>query len=302
MSVGDILEILPFEDPIIVIELDGAAIWDALEASLETWPAQEGSDHFMHLNTYRSTVLRRFPVISGFRVSWDSRRSPGERVIGIWLLNEVEDSESGHTSVSGHSTPRLVDGAPIQRTTDKTYKMVTRQYMAEGHDGFVALKRGKHIIDDEAGSTFSTFVRKYLMGKIRLSAGSVGLMKIPGSHYVNAMARRAPADVVNLHPTAKSAIVREKARQEREQHRSQHGTITAQWKHAAHLALRWSRSRTHYQEHLNVCTLENMSSVDPFDGEKMRGGQHLAGHRVLDENDLLTISPEVDGRLKDEGR
>ncbi|KAJ7093165.1 Metallo-dependent phosphatase-like protein [Mycena epipterygia] len=270
MTVGDILEILPFEDPIIVIELDGAAIWDALEASLETWPAQEG----------------RFPVISGFRVSWDSRRSPGERVLGIWLLNEVEDSESGHNSVSGHSTPRLVDGAPIQRTNDKTYKMVTRQYMAEGHDGFVALKRGKHIIDDEAGSTFSTFVRKYLMG----------------SHYVNTMARLAPSDVANLHPTAKSAIDREKARQEREQHRSQHGSIAAQWKHAAHLALRWSRSRTHYQEHLNVCTLESMSSVDPFDGEKMRGGQQLAKHRVLDENDLLTISPEVDGRLKDGGR
>lgn len=42
VTLGDILEILPFEDPIVVLELDGAAIWDALEASLETWPAQEG--------------------------------------------------------------------------------------------------------------------------------------------------------------------------------------------------------------------------------------------------------------------
>ena len=36
------LEILPFEDPLVVIELDGGAIWDALESSLSTWPAQEG--------------------------------------------------------------------------------------------------------------------------------------------------------------------------------------------------------------------------------------------------------------------
>ena len=36
------MEILPFEDPIIVLELDGEALWAALEASLETWPAQEG--------------------------------------------------------------------------------------------------------------------------------------------------------------------------------------------------------------------------------------------------------------------
>lgn len=36
------MEILPFEDPIVVIELDGASLWQALESSLSTWPAQEG--------------------------------------------------------------------------------------------------------------------------------------------------------------------------------------------------------------------------------------------------------------------
>ena len=42
ITLGDILEILPFEDPIIVLEVDGEAIWAAMESSLETWPAQEG--------------------------------------------------------------------------------------------------------------------------------------------------------------------------------------------------------------------------------------------------------------------
>lgn len=42
ITLGDILEILPFEDPVVVLELDGETIWDALEASLSTWPAQEG--------------------------------------------------------------------------------------------------------------------------------------------------------------------------------------------------------------------------------------------------------------------
>ena len=36
------MEILPFEDPIVVIEIDGEALWSALEGALETWPAQEG--------------------------------------------------------------------------------------------------------------------------------------------------------------------------------------------------------------------------------------------------------------------
>jgi 5'-nucleotidase len=39
---GDILEILPFDDPVIVIEVDGETLWDALESSLELWPALEG--------------------------------------------------------------------------------------------------------------------------------------------------------------------------------------------------------------------------------------------------------------------
>jgi 2',3'-cyclic-nucleotide 2'-phosphodiesterase (5'-nucleotidase family) len=42
ITIGDILEILPFEDPAIVIEVDGAILWDAIESSLKTWPAQEG--------------------------------------------------------------------------------------------------------------------------------------------------------------------------------------------------------------------------------------------------------------------
>jgi 2',3'-cyclic-nucleotide 2'-phosphodiesterase (5'-nucleotidase family) len=42
ITLGDILEIVPFEDPVVVLELDGERLWGALEASLEKWPAQEG--------------------------------------------------------------------------------------------------------------------------------------------------------------------------------------------------------------------------------------------------------------------
>ena len=42
ITLGDILEILPFEDPIVVLEVDGETLWAALEAGLSTWPAQEG--------------------------------------------------------------------------------------------------------------------------------------------------------------------------------------------------------------------------------------------------------------------
>ena len=42
ITLGDIMGILPFEDSLVVLELDGETIWAALEAGLGTWPAQEG--------------------------------------------------------------------------------------------------------------------------------------------------------------------------------------------------------------------------------------------------------------------
>lgn len=42
ISLGDILEILPFEDPIVALEVTGATLWKALESALKPWPAQEG--------------------------------------------------------------------------------------------------------------------------------------------------------------------------------------------------------------------------------------------------------------------
>ncbi|KAL0567578.1 hypothetical protein V5O48_014416 [Marasmius crinis-equi] len=270
ITLGDILEILPFDDPVVVIEVDGATIWDALESSLETWPAQEG----------------RFPVISGMRVSWDSRRERGQRVLGVWLTKEAEESIHGD---SGHSTPRIVDGEPIPRSdTSRKYKIVTREYMAEGHDGFEALKRGTYLVDDENGQPMSTLVRKYLLG----------------SQFVKKMSKLVDEpDTKHLLESTKAAIQREKARNEREsRHRS--SAAAQMWKHAANLALRWSRSRAHYQEQFKVSTSEHMSDVDAFDGRSVRTGDVSNKEKDPSENDedLLVVAPEVDGRLKDLGR
>jgi len=38
----DVLEILPYEDPIIILELDGASLWDTLESALSKYPSPEG--------------------------------------------------------------------------------------------------------------------------------------------------------------------------------------------------------------------------------------------------------------------
>ncbi|TBU28887.1 Metallo-dependent phosphatase [Dichomitus squalens] len=352
ITLGNILEILPFEDPIVVLELDGETIWAALEASLETWPAQEG----------------RFPVISGFRVSWDSRRPPGQRVLGVWLLQE---QPSGSTSNSGATTPTspahsgyvsserrgsasssmtsllqntatqstvtLVDGEPIQRTKGgKMYKIVTREYMAQGHDGFIPLKGKNYLVDDESGQLMSAIVRKYLLG----------------CRFVNRLSRMASMHSLQLlDPETPAVISRERARQSHASRRSRSkskdrlsgtrakspvGTLKDAssprslspgraigdlWRRAAGIALRWSRG--HYRDHMRISGREHMSEVDCFDGETMRKGK-FEKDRTKEESqdtekkqgkggeenaeltgsgeDLATIHPIVDGRLKDEGR
>lgn len=39
---GDILEILPFDDCLVILELDGETIWQAFEVGFSAWPATEG--------------------------------------------------------------------------------------------------------------------------------------------------------------------------------------------------------------------------------------------------------------------
>jgi 5'-nucleotidase len=110
-------------------------------------------------------IFRRFPVITGFRVSWDSRRAPGQRVLGVWLLEDQADDGSVVSNDSGFSSPALKDGEAISRDDIKPkYKILTREYMAQGHDGFTPLSGNKYLIDDESGQITSTVVRKYLLG------------------------------------------------------------------------------------------------------------------------------------------
>ncbi|KAF5372933.1 hypothetical protein D9758_001729 [Tetrapyrgos nigripes] len=264
ITLGDILEILPFDDPLVVLELDGESIWDAIEAGLSTWPAQEG----------------RFPVVSGLRVSWDSRREPGSRILGVWLVNE-----RGSDTPSGDQSPEAV---PVERVkTGRTYKIVTRSYMAEGHDGFTALLGHKFLVDDEQGQTMSAIVRKYLLG----------------SHFVNKLASSKNQDqpTQGIRSSTHNAVSREKA------HRSRRSgeTVAQHWKRAASEALIWAkRSKGHYRGNLSVAATEHMSPVDCFDGKGLRRGSASNKEQVGQEpdKDLLVISPVVDGRFKDEGR
>lgn len=100
---------------------------------------------------------RRFPIVSGLRISWDSSRPAGQRVLGIWLQRDMANPESNGTTV--------VDGDKIKPDDDgRKYKILTLKYLAQGHDGYSALAGHNSLIDEETGQIMSGIVRKYLLG------------------------------------------------------------------------------------------------------------------------------------------
>ncbi|KAJ6553022.1 Metallo-dependent phosphatase [Mycena capillaripes] len=142
ITLGDLTTILPYSDPTIVVEVDANTLWDTLESALSRHPSQEG----------------RFPAISGLRVSWDSRKPAGHRVLGIWLL----DDSDGKLGPDGK--PVLVDKEEVLRTSMRKYLIMCREYMYEGGDGYDVLKGKKLVITSENGQTMCALVRKFLLG------------------------------------------------------------------------------------------------------------------------------------------
>ncbi|EIN11144.1 Metallo-dependent phosphatase [Punctularia strigosozonata HHB-11173 SS5] len=140
LTFGDLLTILPYLDPTVVVELDANTLWDALESGLSRWPAQEG----------------RFPALSGLRVTFDSRKPAGQRVLGVWLLAE--------NKVRADGTPELVDKEEVLRTSKRKYLIMCGEYMVQGGDGYDVLKGRPLPIPAENGQSKSALIRKFLLG------------------------------------------------------------------------------------------------------------------------------------------
>jgi len=102
---------------------------------------------------------------------WDSRRPPGQRVISVHLDPEMGESTIDTPTLSptaAGSTVNVTQGPAEEVKREKggrMYRVVTREYLASGHDGYEMLKGNKYLIEDEGGQMMSTVVRKYLLGE-----------------------------------------------------------------------------------------------------------------------------------------
>ena len=106
LQVKDLLKLVPFPDEIVLAELTGDQLLRALEHSLSRTPASE----------------KIFPQISGLRVTYDSRKSPGARVISAYVGDKLLETKA-------------------------KYRFATLDYLYQGGAGFTSFAEGR-LLDD----------------------------------------------------------------------------------------------------------------------------------------------------------
>jgi hypothetical protein len=123
---------------------------------------RRGEESYTNVIYSSLTFVRRFPIVSGLRVKWDSSKPKGERVLSVALL-EVPHEISKNTD-DKEMEPKE---SPISNEPGgRLYTIVTRLYMAQGFDGYEAFKDCKYLVDEENGRIMSDLVRQYLLGEV----------------------------------------------------------------------------------------------------------------------------------------
>lgn len=119
----EVLGILPFENPIVKLEVTGATIKEALEHGVS--------------KTSEPTGDGRFPQVSGMTYKYDSTKPVGSRIVEV-----------------------LVGGSALD--PKKHYTLATNDYVAHGGDGYTMLKGRKFLVKPEEGHAESVLLMEAL--------------------------------------------------------------------------------------------------------------------------------------------
>jgi len=133
-----VLTELPFNNVVMVLEITGRQLKAALEHGL----ARVG--------------WGRFPHVSGVRVTWDSQKPAGQRIISLTR-----------------------NGKPVG--LDDRLTLATNDFLANGGDGYVMLKSLKRRIGANAGPGLAETVIAYLKAQKSVSAKVDGRLKDVGA-------------------------------------------------------------------------------------------------------------------------
>ena len=121
----DVLSILPFENPVVKVEVTGAQLRAALEHGVS------------RVREEREAGM--FPQVSGLRFAYDGRRPPGSRVTSVRVGDELLD-----------------DG--------KTYTLASNTYVLGGGDGYTMFKEARYLIKPEEAQVEPAVLMNVILG------------------------------------------------------------------------------------------------------------------------------------------
>lgn len=111
VTMGNVMEALPFGNTIIRVDLTGKQLQEALENGVSLAEQQEG----------------RFPHVAGMRFVWDAKLPAGKRVMKV----EVRDVSDNF---------QLLNPATV-------YRVATNSFMASAGDGYRTFVEGRNLMD-----------------------------------------------------------------------------------------------------------------------------------------------------------
>ncbi|WP_199310689.1 bifunctional metallophosphatase/5'-nucleotidase [Phormidium tenue] len=124
ITMGNVLEALPFGNTITRVELTGKQLTEALESGVSMAEQGEG----------------RFPQVAGIRFVWVSKLPAGKRVTKV----EVKDASGKFQLLN----------------PNQVYKVATNNFLASGGDGYRVFAEGKNLL--ETGYLLSDAIAEYI--------------------------------------------------------------------------------------------------------------------------------------------
>ena len=146
VTVGNVLEVLPFGNTIALVTLTGQQLLDALENGVSQIELGAG----------------RFPQVAGLRFEFSTNLPALQRILSV----EIENADGTF-------------GA-LNLTAD--YRVVTNNFMLGGGDGYATLAAGSNKVD--SGLIMADVVQDYLAANSPVTADTVTLGRISRSYYL----------------------------------------------------------------------------------------------------------------------
>jgi 5'-nucleotidase len=127
ITVGEVFNVLPFNNTFVIFELSGADVIAALENSVSRVESTEGTGRFLQ--------------VSGLRFSYDGSQEVGRRIVSVEVLNDDDEYE-------------LLD-------PDEVYTIATNDYLFAGGDDYhIFADSGQNSYD--FGRVMDEVVRAYI--------------------------------------------------------------------------------------------------------------------------------------------